>query len=322
MLCLNRYPPPKEERLLDSLRAIAEETRLRILALLRLGEFSVSDLVQILGQSQPRVSRHLKLLCEAGLIIRFREQNFIFYRLGTQGLSAELSRFLLRKMNFEKEPYRLDLQRAELLLSVRRQEAEGILARLQEQMAFLATLLPKESLIQQQITAMLRDVPIGQLLDVGTGTGRMLKLLAKRATEAVGIDISPEMLRLARSRLSQAGLNHVSVRQGDMYRLSFPDESFDTATIDHVLSLAEQPDAVLGEVARLIRPGGHLFLHDFETRPSLSDQNPTPIEGGLNAGDLLSWCAREGFTLIRQTSLEGLGLAVLLFLFRKESGEV
>jgi len=316
------YPPLQEASLLDSLRAVGEETRLRILALLRLGEFSVSDLMHILGQSQPRVSRHLKLLCEAGVIIRFREQNFIFYRLGTQGLPAELTRFLLRNMNLEEDPYRLDLQRAEILLNLRRQEAAGILARLQEPMRSLASLLPKDSLIQQQITAMLRDIPIGQLLDVGTGTGRMLKLLAKRATEAVGIDISPEMLRLARSRLSQAGLNHVSVRQGDMYHLSFPGESFDTATIDHVLSLAEHPDAVLGEVARLIRPGGHLFLLDFETRPQAEGQKAPSIEGGLDAGNLLSWCSKEGFTLVRQTSLEGQGLAVLLFLFCKTKGEV
>ncbi|MCB1051259.1 MAG: methyltransferase domain-containing protein [Acidobacteria bacterium] len=293
---------------------------MRLLAICKHGEFSVTELVQIIGQSQPRVSRHLKLLCEAGLLERFREQNFVFYRLAAEGFGATLGHFLLKNLNLDAETLRLDGQRAEQVLESRQKEAEEILAKLSDQMRCLATLLPRESKINQAIQACLKEVPIGDLLDIGTGTGRMLKLLAKKAASAVGVDISPEMLRVARSQLHQAGLSHITVRQGDMYHLAYPNESFDTITIDHVLSLAENPAAVLSEVARLLKPGGHLFLLDFETTHWVDQELASPLEMGIQRQEVIDWCAECGLDFCKQNNLPGNSLEVLLFLFQKNAG--
>ena len=252
------------EQVLEGLRAIAEETRLRLLVICNNREFTVSELTRILGQSQPRVSRHLKLLCDAGLLERFREQNFVLYRVSQKGMGGQLSETILKLLPVENEVLRLDRLRIKEVLKERAIEAKETLDHLPIDFHGFKINKIDESRVDQIILDLTSHLQVGELLDIGTGTGRMLRLLSSRTNKAVGIDISPQMLRLARAQLSEAGLGKFSVRYGDMYHLDFPNASFDTVTIDQVLTEAHEPLRVLEEASRLIRPGGNLILVAYQ----------------------------------------------------------
>ena len=239
--------------LLQALRAAAEPTRFRLLAICAEGELAVGEITEVIGQSQPRVSRHLKLLCDAGLLVRFRDHNRVFYRVPPKGPGAQLVRFVLDLLDADDEKRQLDHQRTEKL---KRQRAR----RASDYLSHLADAVGDDVEAGAAIVHALANIELGELLDIGTGTGRILKLLGERAEHAVGIDISSEMLLVARSNLHAAGLDRCTVRPGDMYQLPFANDSFDTVTMDQVLEEAERPAAVIAEAARILRPGGHLLI--------------------------------------------------------------
>lgn len=251
------------ETLLTMLRAAGDRTRLRLLILLHEAELTVSELTQILGQSQPRVSRHLKLLCDAGLLERFKEGSWVFYRAADRGRGADFGRFLL------------DLAgRDDAVESDRRQLASVRAARAAAAAAFFKTnaaewerirsLHAPDQEVEAAILRLLPAAPLESLLDAGTGTGRMLELLAPRVRRGVGVDVSPEMLAIARDRLERAHANHCQVRLADIHRLPFPpDLAFDVALFHQVLHYLDDPQAAVMEVARLLKPGGRLLIADF-----------------------------------------------------------
>lgn len=255
--------PWSQTELLQALKAAAEPTRLRLLAILSEGELTVGEITRILDQSQPRVSRHLKLLCEAGLLARFREQHWVFYRVPIKGEGARLARRVLEMLAPDDDRMLLDRQRTEGVKSDRAEAASGVLDNISQIWPTAQVSEDNETRINACILSALEGVEIGDLLDIGTGTGRMLTLLGDRADQAIGIDISSEMLLVARTRLHEAGLNHCMVRHGNMYKQPFANFSFDTVTIDQVLSQADNPGLVLGEAARILRPGGILLVIDF-----------------------------------------------------------
>ncbi|MBT8130879.1 MAG: metalloregulator ArsR/SmtB family transcription factor, partial [Gammaproteobacteria bacterium] len=249
--------------LIDALRAIAEPTRVRLLAICSEGELTVSEITHIVGQSQPRVSRHLKLLCNTGLLIRFREGHFVLYRVPDKGDGADLVRHVLDQLPRDDEQLMLDNSRMEEVKAERARRAADYLRFNSEDWARLREANVSDKDINQIIVDILDTQQVGDLLDIGTGTGRMLKLLGRFATSAVGVDIAPEMLAVARSNLHAAGLGKVMVRRGDMYGLPYPDASFDTVTLDHLLYLAEDATRALHEAARVLRPDGQLLVVDF-----------------------------------------------------------
>ncbi len=252
------------ERLLQGLKAAAEPTRLRILMLCAHGDLSVTDLTQILGQSQPRVSRHLKLLAEAGLLDRFREGTFAFFRLAESGAVAELARSLVDLIPDADATVGLDLERLEAVKRQRAEMAAGYFRDNASHWDDIRTLHIADSAVEQAILDLLPPGEIGDLLDLGTGSGRMLILLGERVRRAVGIDLSREMLSVARANIERAGLQrHCQVRQGDLYQLPLPGESFDVALVHHVLHHLEDPAAAIAEAARVLRPGGRLIVADF-----------------------------------------------------------
>lgn len=246
-------------RLLLALRAAAEPTRLRLLAICAEGELSVGEITEVVGQSQPRVSRHLKLLCDAGLLVRFRDHNWIFYGVPPKGSGARLVRFVLNLLDTDDDKRELDHQRTEQLKRRRARQASHYLSHLGDA-SRLADHAPTESEVDSAILDVLSGVELGELLDIGTGTGRILKLLGERAEHAMGIDISSEMLLVARSNLHAAGLDRCMVRPGDMYQLPFANDSFDTVTIDQVLNEAERPFAAIAEAARILKSEGRLLI--------------------------------------------------------------
>jgi DNA-binding transcriptional ArsR family regulator len=208
--------------LLTALKAAAEPTRLRLLALCAHGELTVSELTQILGQSQPRVSRHLKLLCDAGLLDRFREGTWAFYRRAERGPCAELARTLIDAIPADDPTLALDLERLD---AIKRSRAEAAAAYFRENAARwheMRSLHVPERDVEAALTQLLPAEGIRDLLDLGTGTGRMLELFGPRVERALGVDLSREMLAVARANLERAGLRNCQVRQADMYQLPLP----------------------------------------------------------------------------------------------------
>jgi ArsR family transcriptional regulator len=248
---------------LAALRAVAETTRLRLLVLCARGELTVSELAQILGQSQPRVSRHLKLLCEAGLLDRFREGSWVFYRLSSGSAASALSRHLVAACGEADETIALDLQR---LATIKRQRAELAAAYFRENAARwhkIRSLYVDEREVEAALTEIIAAAAPRDLLDIGTGTGRVIEILGPRVAHALGIDQSREMLAVARVNLERAGLPNGIVRLGDMYQLPLADASFDAVVIHQVLHYADRPAAAIAEAARVLRPNGILVVIDF-----------------------------------------------------------
>jgi ArsR family transcriptional regulator len=261
----------------DLFRALADPTRLRILALLRAMELSVGELAQVLGQSQPRVSRHVKILIDAGLAERRKEGSWVFLSLGDEARLAPLFATLDAWADRDgADPWTVaDAARLAAVRADRAAAAERYFAARARDWDDIRSLHIAECEVEAAIGRALADKEIGRLVDVGTGTGRMLELFAGGADHALGVDRSPEMLRVARVKLAEAGLSAAELRQGDMYSLALAAGSADTVIIHQVLHYAQQPAAAVEEAARLLAPGGRLLIVDFapHEREELRDRD-------------------------------------------------
>ncbi len=250
------------DALLSALRAAAEPTRLRLIALAGRGAFCVMELTEILGQSQPRLSRHLKLLCDAGLLERGREGANVWFTLAP-GPAGALARDLLARLPEDDPVLAADRRQAARVLAERARIASESFRRQGADWDEMRALnLPAEA-AEEALLALLPPGLVGDVLDIGTGTGRLLEVLAPRARRALGVDASKAMLALARSRLARAGLTDCTVRLADMYRLPLQDAAFDVAVVQMVLHYAEDPAGVIAEAARVLRPGGMLAVVDL-----------------------------------------------------------
>jgi ArsR family transcriptional regulator len=250
------------EPLLASLRAAAEPTRLRLLALAARGAFCVSEFTEILGQSQPRLSRHLKLLCDCGLLERVREGANVWFAL-PHGEAGSLARDLLARLPEGDPVLEADRRQAARVLAERARVASESFRRQGADWDEMRALDLPAAAVEAALLDLAPEQPAGRLLDIGTGTGRVLELLAPRISQGIGVDASKAMLALARARLARPGLGHCSVRLADMYRLPFADAAFDLAVMQMVLHYAEDPPGVLAEVARVLRPAGRLIVIDL-----------------------------------------------------------
>lgn len=251
------------DELLDAAKAVGEETRLRVLALLAEGELTVSDLTDILRQSQPRVSRHLKLLAESGLVSRFREGSWAFFRLAESGAGVLVLRSLLKRLDRADPVLLRDRERLAEVRARHAGEAQRYFAAQAPNWDRIRALHVPEAAVEAAIRQALGDKPFRTLLDLGTGTGRMLEMFAPQLERGVGIDANLEMLALARANLEAAGLKHCSVRQGDLYDLAMPRDSFDVVMLHQVLHYLDDGARAIREAARVLRPGGRLLVVDF-----------------------------------------------------------
>ena len=246
--------------LLAALRACAEPTRLRILALAARGAFCVVELTEILGQSQPRLSRHLKLLCDAGVLERVREGANVWFGLPPE---AGLVLDLLARVPEDDPVLAADRRAAARVLAERARIASENFRKQGADWDEMRALGLPAGEVEAALVSMLPPGALGRLLDIGTGTGRLLELLAPRVRAGLGVDASRAMLALARARLARPGLGHVSVRQADMYRLPLPQAAFDVVVLQMVLHYAEDPGAAVAEAARMVAPGGRLVVVDL-----------------------------------------------------------
>ena len=256
----------RSDDLLEVLKAVGEPTRLRIVALLQHGELTVSDLTDILGQSQPRISRHLKLLAEAGVVHRNREGAWAFFDLAPTGPVAEVVRNLLAATGPDDPTLAADLDRLDVVRSRRAATAQQYFASVAERWDRVRSLHAPDEVVEDAIHRLLADSPHRSILDVGTGTGRMLQMLGAdtdRIERAVGLDSSHSMLAVARANLERAELRHIDLRQGDIYSPPFEPGTFDLIVVHQVLHFLDNPGRAVAEAARLLTPGGQLLIVDF-----------------------------------------------------------
>ncbi len=267
--------PAPFDSVLAALEAAGESTRLRLLALLHESELTVSEIVSVLGQSQPRVSRHLKLLVDAGLVERHREGAWAFFSCAARTPIANWARDLVARLDANDAVLAADRARLADVQAARRENAERYFALQAEQWDNLRSLHVAEERVEAAVLDAVGPGPFRCLVDLGTGTGRMLELLSPRADRAIGIDGSPAMLNVARSRIARSGVRNVQLRQGDIYALPLPRDGADLVVLHQVLHFLDDPARALRESARILRPGGRLVVVDFapHTEETLRDNH-------------------------------------------------
>ena len=299
---------------LEIFRALSDPTRLRIVALLRSMELSVGELAQVLGQSQPRVSRHVKILGDAGLAERRKEGSWVFVALGRDAAVAPVAAAL--DAWSKVEPDHWAVADAARLAAVRADRATSAAAWFQAHAGewdAIRSLHVAEEQVEAAMATLVGEGLVGTLVDIGTGTGRMLELFGGRAASALGIDRSSEMLRLARAKLHDRG--NTELRQADLYQLPLADGGADLAILHHVLHFAEAPGAAIGEAARVLGPGGRLLIADFapHEREELRARD-AHARLGFADDQVRSWFEAAGLVTTHVETLEGGELTVKLWL--------
>lgn len=249
--------------LVGVLRAAGEGTRLRLLSLLNDGEHSVKDLTEILGQSQPRVSRHLKLLADAGLVTRNAEGAWAYYGLAPNGAGGDLARWLIRRLEPDDADRLRDQKRLEAVRAAQQAQAAAYFAKVADSWDMLRSLHVPEEAVEAAILDALQGRVVDLLLDLGTGTGRMLELLKDHYRRGIGIDASREMIAVARAKLAGASIGHAQIRLGDIADLDGNAGEADVIVIHQVLHYFDDPGRMLAQARRALKPGGEMLIVDF-----------------------------------------------------------
>ncbi len=310
---------------IDIFRALADPTRLRIVHLLRAMELAVGEIAQVAGQSQPRVSRHVRILAEAGLVERRKEGNWVFLRLArTAGVAPFLALLdQLRPSPSERLWQEADLARLAAVRADRARAAESYFAEHAEEWDAIRSLHVAEADVEAAMTALLTSEPIGQMLDIGTGTGRMIELFGPAADHVTALDRSPDMLRLARAKLPEDATGKYALTLGDFSDLPLETESSDTILLHQVLHYAQAPELVIAEAARVARIGGRVLIADFAPHEReelrVRDQHSRL---GFSDDQIQGWFARAGLDLERVESLPGQELTVQLWLGRRRGARI
>lgn len=314
------------------LRALADPTRLRIMRLLSAMELSVGELAQVLGQSQPRVSRHVRILCDAGLAERRKEGSWVFLRSAiAENRAPPLGAAAARLLDVaEQDDAAFSARCAEdrrhlaAIRAGREATAEAYFARHADEWDSLRSLHspdgPVETALADALKGAAQGASLGALLDVGTGTGRMAELFAARADHVTALDKSPEMLRVARARLQKLPADSVELVQGDFTALPLPDAAFDTLLFHQVLHYAQEPATVLAEAARVTRPGGTIAIVDFAAhdREDLRTQH-AHARLGFSDEQMLALLTEAGFVAAPAIALPGRPLTVKIWTARRAS---
>lgn len=298
---------------IDALKAISEPTRFRLTRLCAQGELTVSELMRIVGQSQPRVSRHLKLLQDARVLERFREQHWVFYRVAQNSPSQQLVSDLLQNLPADDDLMDFDQARLNELRDARAKLSEEFIETEVPDWLRLHEYHGDELRFSDAVQDALAGRAVGHLLDIATGTGRMLKIAGPLAASGVGIDLSKKMVMVARNALAEADLPHLTVRQEDMYQMRFPARHFDTVTIDQVLYFASNPDALIKEATRVLKPSGRLLLVAFTEAANAR----TPPAVSIAISDIRSWLEDAGLKIGTTNVLPGDVLDISLLVSEK-----
>lgn len=310
------------DELLASLKAAAESTRIRIMFILSHGELNVSELTFVLGQSQPRVSRHLKLMSEAGLLSRHKEGNWVLFRLRSEGRGGALARALVDMLSIQEQPLLGDLARLDEVKRQREEKAAAYFSANAASWSELRSLHVNEEHVENAMAQLIGNSAFETLVDLGTGTGRVLELFSRQAKSLQGIDSSRDMLAIARSSLEKQNLRP-ELRQSDIYALPLADATADVVTIHQVLHFLDEPQKALLEARRILKPNGKLLVVDFAPH-ELEElrENHAHRRLGLSAEQMTAWFNRANLAVERHEVLDPpwlkdrKGLSVSLWLAR------
>lgn len=287
------------------LKAAGEHTRLRLLSLLSHSDLTVSDLIDILGQSQPRISRHLKLLSEAGLLERYQEGAWAYFRTVEDGAPAEFAASMLAHMSGNDPQLVRDLERLETVRARRSAKAAEYFAANAASWNAIRSLHVDESQVEDAILGLVGKKPLQAVLDLGTGTGRILELLGDLYTRGVGIDASREMLAIARETMEKAEITHAQMRQGDLMNLPTPEGAFDLVTIHQVLHYLEDPASAIREAAKALRAGGRMLIVDFAPHElEFLRTNHAHLRLGFPTEQVSSWLESAGLEVVESLRLK------------------
>ena len=306
------------EKLLVALKASGEETRLRILVLFKSGELTVTELVSVLRQSQPRISRHLRLLCEAGLLERHREGTWIFYRLTEGSDQADLIKSIMKFCPYSDQILQHDQERLTEVKKERDKKAAIYFEENAKNWDKIRSLYVPEKEVEDFLLKEIKGKEINDLLDVGTGTGRILELFSEHAEHGIGIDLSREMLAIARSQLEQKNIDHMQLRQGDMYDLALDNQSMDLVIFHQVLHFADDPLAAIKETARILRHNGCVMIVDFlpHNFEKLRDEH-AHRRLGFSDSEVSEWCKAAVLNLTKTEIMKGSELDIAIWIAYK-----
>ena len=311
-------------QLLPVLKALADPTRLRIARLVSQIEMAVGELAVLLNQSQPRISRHVRILDEAAIVERRKEGAWVFLRPGAAFADLPLADLMAAGAEYGEAAMEADRHMVAKLRGERAAQAAAWFDSHAAQWDRMRALYIAEAEVETGIKAMVHALPINHLIDIGTGTGRMIELLGRDATRIIGIDKSAEMLRLARAKLSSSAIAafsdpaQVDLRIGDFNDLPLADGQADFAVLHQVLHFAQHPETVVAEAARVLAAGGHLLVADFapHDREELR-RDFAHARLGFDDASLKTWFAQHGLRIVRDSSLHGGALTVRLWLAQK-----
>lgn len=292
------------EDILNRLRAVAEHTRLRLLYVLSGNELTVSEITTVLDQSQPRVSRHLKILCEAGILDRKQEGASVFYRLADQGSTAQFTQTLLTFVPEDDPQLQRDLARLE---DIKQQHVQAALQYFKDnaqRWGRIRALYLADPAVEDAMLEAAGSGTIDNLLDVGTGTGSMLEVFGSRIRRGLGIDSSRDMLAVARANLEASNLSHCQVRKGDIYNLPVDTATMDVVTIHHVLHFLDDPGLAIAEATRTLKPGGRLIIVDFARHDMEFLRSEFAHRRlGFDDEEVIKWCQAVGLSEVSVQSL-------------------
>lgn len=292
------------EGFVNALKSIAEPTRLRILNILLSQELTVSEITEILNYSQPRISRHLKLMCDAGVLVRVQEGSWVFYRVSTHVLSGQLARNVATMIPQDSDIIQRDLSR---LIDIRKnyaRKAQAYFEKNAETWDEVRKLYFSSDEVNRQLKNVVKERRIDNMLDLGTGTGKMLELLGPYVNSATGIDNSQQILSVARSVLAENELTHCQVRLGDIFDIQLKNKTFDLITIHHVLHYLKEPQRVLAEAARLLKDDGQLMIVDFKAHHvELLRDKFAHRRLGFSAAEVADWAKLNRLKIDKHTTL-------------------
>lgn len=306
------------DNIVDIVRAIGEPTRLRILALLSRGEMAAGEMSTVLNQSQPRVSRHLKLLAEAGLIERRPEGAWIFFRLNDNGSAGKIAAAILSEVPERDFIIARDLERLAQVQAHREQQAQAYFESVAEEWETLRRLHQPDDAVEAALSEAINKQEFEFHIDLGSGTGRMLEVFAPFTGRAEGVDSSRKMLALARARVDGARGKALSVRQGDILALPYADQCANLVTIHQVLHYLREPNLAIAEASRVLAVGGVLLIADFAPH-SFEELREKHAHRRLGFTDLevTNWCEQAGLNVIKTFHVAPLsahdGLAVTVW---------
>ncbi len=291
-------------QLLQALRAAGESTRLRILAALKQSELTVSELTYILDQSQPRVSRHLKLLCDSGLLERYQEGAWVFHRVSDRTDMRNITDGIVNLIDLTDLALQRDQKKLRDIRAEKTRRADQYFSEHAEEWDTIRSLIVSDTAVENRLLQFAKRPPAELFLDLGTGTGRILEIFSSQIRKGVGYDLSRAMLSVARSKLENAGIHNCAVRRSDICNIDLPNDCADLITIHQVLHYCDQPDKAIGEAGRLLHPGGQLLIvdflpHDMEFLRELHAHQRL----GFAPDTISNWCEIHDLTVSRHETL-------------------